>query len=589
MSAAHKRNRLNPWILNRQNNMQIKSILAARVEAAFAQLNLDGPAVIQAASRAEFGDYQANGVMGAAKRGKRNPREVAAEVVEVLDLAGIASNVEIAGPGFLNITLDPAFLAQVDAGVVAEAAVPERVVVDYSAPNLAKEMHVGHLRSSIIGDCLARVLENQGHTVFRQNHVGDWGTQFGMLLTYMADIGEDSDELSDLEEFYRAAKQRFDADEDFQTRARLAVVNLQSGDPDALAAWQRFITISMTHCQEIYERLGTTLQPEHTAGESMYNDALAGIIQSLDEQDLLQVSDGARCVFLDEFKNKQGDVLPVIVQKSDGGYLYATTDLAAVQYRTGTLAAKRILIFTDARQAQHFKQVFKVAELAGFNKTAASLEHMPFGSMLGADGKPFKTRAGGVVRLADVLDEAEQRAADLARSRQTDAAGSAASADDIAELGRVIGIGALKYADLSKNRTSDYVFDWDQMLALEGNTAPYLQYIYARVQRVFERGEVDPTTLPHQTVSVNPEERRLAVSIAAFNDTLRQVADEGMPHFLCSYLYELATRFNQFYEACPILKESGDVRERRLVLCQQTAATIKTGLSLLGIGVVNRM
>ncbi|MCR9258949.1 MAG: arginine--tRNA ligase [Pseudomonadaceae bacterium] len=564
--------------------MQIKAQLSHAIEAAFSTLGLDGAALVQTSSRPEHGDYQANGVMAAAKRAKRNPREVAAEVIEVLDLTGIASKVDIAGPGFLNITLAADFLAGVDAGHVTASPTPQRVVVDYSAPNLAKEMHVGHLRSTIIGDCIVRVLEAQGHTVLRQNHVGDWGTQFGMLLTYLSDNAANSDSLAYLEDFYRAAKKRFDEDEDFQQRARRAVVELQAGDDHALDMWQHFITVSMSHCQDIYNRLDVTLDESHIQGESAYNDALPGVVEQLQDKGLLTESEGAQCVFLDEFKTKKGEILPVIVQKSDGGYLYATTDLAAVAYRSNELNADRVLYFTDARQALHFKQIFAVARAAGFTDSATSLEHMPFGAMLGDDGKPFKTRAGTVVKLADLLDEAELRATRLVRSKNPDLD------EDIAtELGHVIGIGAVKYADLSKNRTSDYVFNWEQMISFDGNTSPYLQYAYTRIASIFARGQIDPQTLPAHASAVEEPERRLAVMIAGFNDTLEAVASEGMPHLLCGYLYELATRFTSFYEACPILSSSADVRERRLVLARQTADTLRRGLDLLGIGVVEQM
>ena len=563
--------------------MYIKRLLSERIETAFATLGLEGAALVQAASRPEFGDYQANGVMGAAKRAKQNPREAAAAVLDVLDLDGIAQEVAIAGPGFLNITLAPEFLAQAPT-TVQPAAAPQTVVVDYSAPNLAKEMHVGHLRSSVIGDCVARVLDAQEHTVIRQNHVGDWGTQFGMLLTYMLESGEDSQELADLETFYRAAKARFDADADFQNRARQAVVDLQSGDASTRAHWQRFIDISLSHCQAIYDRLQLTLTPDNVRGESAYNALLPKVIEQLAERQLLEESEGAQCVFLDQFKNKKGDPLPVIVQKSDGGYLYATTDLAAIIYRTETLNAERVLYFTDARQALHFQQVFAVAAAAGFNHNAATLEHMGFGTMLGADGKPFKTRSGDVVKLADLLDEAEARARTLVVEKNPDFDDATVQA-----LGQVIGIGAIKYADLSKNRTSDYVFDWDQMISFDGNTAPYLQYAYARIQSVLRRGAVDSASLPTTVIPVDAAERALAATIAAFNDTLIQVVDEGYPHYLCGYLYELATRFTHFYEACPILTSTAEIRERRLVLAHRTAAVLHRGLALLGIDVVERM
>lgn len=564
--------------------MDIRETLSARIEAVFDSLGYEGQALVQSAARPEFGDYQANGIMAAAKRAGQNPREVASAVLAAIDLDGIAAQIEIAGPGFLNITLSPEYLAQVDAAVVSPTPNPTTVVVDYSAPNLAKEMHVGHLRSTIIGDSVARILEAQGHDVIRQNHVGDWGTQFGMLLTYLAESGNDSDQLPDLEEFYRTAKQRFDADEDFQTRSRAAVVGLQAGDEHALEVWRRFIKISLSHCNEIYTRLGVTLSLEHTMGESAYNDDLAPVVKALDDKGLLQESDGAQCVFLDEFKTKKGDVLPVIVQKTDGGYLYATTDLAAVIHRTSRLQATRVLYFTDARQSLHFKQIFAVANLAGFNTGPASLEHMPFGAMLGEDGKPFKTRAGGVVKLSELLDEAELRATALLKEKNP-------SLDDerAAELGHIIGIGAVKYADLSKNRTSDYAFDWEQMISFEGNTAPYLQYAYTRIQSIFTRGEIDPATLPTHTVTVDEPERRLAVTIAGFNDILDAVVADGMPHYLCGYLFDLATRFTQFYEACPILQSSNEVKQRRLVLAQQTAVTLEKGLEFLGIGVPSQM
>jgi arginyl-tRNA synthetase len=333
-----------------------------------------------------------------------------------------------------------------------------------------------------------------------------------------------------------------------------------------------------------YQRLGLTLGLEHTMGESAYNDDLAGVVRQLDEQGLLRESNGAQCVFLEEFKSKKGDILPVIVQKSDGGYLYATSDLAAVIHRTGRLKATRVLYFTDARQSLHFKQIFAVANQAGFNKGPASLEHMPFGTILGADGKPFKTRTGGVVKLAEVLDEAEARATALVKEKNP-----SLGDEEAAELARIIGIGAVKYGELSKNRTSDYAFDWAQIISFDGNTSPYLQYAYTRIQSIFTRGKVDAATLPAQTISVDEPERRLAVTIAGFNDTLNQVANEGMPHYLCGYLYELAIRFTQFYEACPILPSEEEVRQRRLVLANQTANTLKQGLEFLGISVPARM
>ena len=564
--------------------MKIKALLTQRVEAAFNDVGIQAPALVQLSNRPEFGDYQANGVMAAAKKAGKNPRELAQTVVKHLDLSDIAADVSIAGPGFINIVLARSFLARNRPAEIIASEHPQTVVVDYSAPNLAKEMHIGHIRSTIIGDGITRILEALGHTVIRQNHVGDWGTQFGMLLTYLAESGEDSDELGDIENFYRAAKTRFDDDRAFQDRCRQAVVDLQSGDADAYRQWQRFIAMSAKHCQALYDRLDVTLTEKDLMGESAYNDDLHGILAHLQETGLLSESDGAQCVFLDEFTNKEGEPLPLIVQKSDGGFLYATTDLAAIQHRVSRLKADRALYFVDARQALHFKQVFAAAAAAGLTNANVRLQHLPFGTMLGKDGKPFKTRTGGVVKLNDLLDEAENRALTLVQSKNPDL-----SETEAAHMAHVIGIGAVKYADLSKNRTSDYVFDWDQMLSLEGNTAPYLQYAYSRIQSLFTKGDVDPSLLSAQVEPMDEPERLLAVALVRFNDTLEQIAEEGYPHYLCAYLYDVAGRFTQFYEQCPVLSAQADTRTRRLTLCQHTALTLQRGLDLLGIGVVQRM
>ena len=568
--------------------MHIRSLLSQRIEAAFTNLGLSGQALLQTASRPEFGDYQANGVMAAAKRAGKNPREVAQAVIDVIDLDGIASNLAVAGPGFINVTLAPQFIANA-ATTPQPSPNPQRVVVDYSGPNLAKEMHVGHLRSTIIGDCIARVLESLGHTVIRQNHVGDWGTQFGMLLTFMAEQGATSDSLADLENFYRQAKQRFDTDEDFQGRSRQAVVQLQSGDAAMLVQWQRFIEISMSHCQALYDRLGIDLTNANMDGESSYNDDLKATVDHINGQGLLTESDGAQCIFLDEFKNKEGEVQPVIVQKSDGGYLYSTSDLACLRRRIGDFKADRVLYFVDARQALHFKQVFAVAEAAGISNPDVELAHMPFGTMLGKDNKPFKTREGALVKLSELLDEAIARATKLLQDREVQSKNPDIDDAELADLAAIIGIGAVKYADLSKNRTSDYVFDWDQMLSFDGNTAPYLLYAYSRTRSIFTRGEVDLSALPERVVTENEAERRLAVTIAGYQDLLEQVAQEGYPHQLCAYLYELAGRFTQFYEQCPILTSDDATKTRRLTLTKQTGDVLANGLTLLGIRVAERM
>ncbi|MEQ8485414.1 MAG: arginine--tRNA ligase [Pseudomonadales bacterium] len=567
--------------------MNLKRLLDERLSAALtAAAGAEAGAVVQPAARPEFGDYQANGVMGAAKRARGNPRQLAQRVVDAADLDGVAARLEIAGPGFINITVDDAFLATRLAadGLIEAAPAAQTVVVDYSSPNLAKEMHVGHLRSTIIGDAVARVLEALGHRVIRQNHVGDWGTQFGMLIAFLDETGSDSELLSDLESFYRAAKARFDDDAAFAERARRMVVGLQRGDADIRARWQRFIDISLSHCQAIYDRLGATLRPEHVMAESAYNDDLDAVIADLDAAGLLTESEGARCVFLDEFTGKDGAPLPLIVQKSDGGYLYATTDLAAVRHRARNLAADRVMYFTDARQALHFRHMFAVAERAGFGRAGMTLEHYPFGTMLGADGKPFRTRAGEVVKLAELLDEAESRALAVVTAKNPELAD-----DERRAIARVVGIGAVKYADLSKNRTSDYVFDWDQMLSFDGNTAPYLLYAYTRIRSVFRRGGIDEAALQGTVVISEPAEHALSVMLLRLQETLEQVAADGLPHYLCGYLYELATLFMRFYEACPILNAEPAVRDSRLLLCRRTADTVRTGLNLLGIETVERM
>ncbi len=566
--------------------MNLRALLTERFDRAFeAATGSAVPAQLKLSGKPQFGDYQANGAMAAAKTLGKKPREIAEAVVAAAEVDDLAAKLEVAGPGFINIHLKPEFLADaLAAPAITPASSPERVVVDYSSPNLAKEMHVGHLRSTIIGDAVARVLEALGHGVIRQNHVGDWGTQFGMLIAYLEESGEGSEELSDLETFYRAAKGRFDSDADFAERARQRVVALQAGEPETRALWQKFIDISLSHCQATYDRLGTTLTMNDVMAESAYNDDLPQVVADLDAKGLLETDDGARCVFLDEFTGKDGKRLPVIVQKSDGGYLYSTTDLAAVRYRSGTLAADRSLYFTDARQALHFKQIFAVAERAGFTGDGISLEHRPFGAMLGRDGKPFATRDGGVVKLNDLLDEAVNRAYDLVGEKNPEL--DDAERQDIANA---VGIGAVKYADLSKNRTSDYVFDWDLMLSFDGNTAPYLQYAYSRIQSVFRRAGIDPAGL-NTTVELGTEEERvLAVLLLRLQEVLEQVAAEGFPHLLTAWLYDLATAFMRFYEACPILSAEPAIRDARLKLAQHTAARLELALGLLGIRTVPRM
>ena len=568
--------------------LNLRTLLDQRVRAAMAAAGVDdATAAITPAARPEFGDYQANGVMQAAKKLRRNPRELATDVLAKLDLAGIADSVDIAGPGFINIRLAGAFLADAVGPaqpLLSPVEAPKTVVVDYSAPNLAKEMHVGHLRSTIIGDAMARVLEATGNRVIRQNHLGDWGTQFGMLLAYLEETGSSSELLGDLERFYQAAKQRFDADPAFAERARARVVALQSGEPHTNALWRQFIDISLSHCEAVYHRLGVSLTRADVRAESAYNDELPGIVAALDTAGLLTTSAGAQCVFLDEFKAKDGSPLPVIVQKSDGGYLYATTDLAAIRHRSDVLHADRVLYFVDARQALHFKQVFTVARRAGFVTPRTTLEHHPFGVMLGKDGRPFRSRDGGVVKLVELLDEAQQRAYERVTEKNP-----ALSEDERRSIARVVGIGAVKYADLSKHRTSDYVFDWDTMLAFDGNTAPYLQYAYTRIVSLFRRGQIWAEQVDGTVTLQAPAERALALVLARFQETVDDVAHDALPHYLCGYLYELAGRYMQFYEQCPVLGAEPEIRTSRLLLCRRVAETMHLGLALLGIGTVERM
>ena len=574
--------------------MNIRQLLDDRITATLHSLGAPETisAIVKPSARPEFGDYQANGVMAAAKQLKTNPRELATRLLDALDLSDVAEKLEVAGPGFINIHLKNGWLVQAldktPPSLPLSGEERKSIVVDYSGPNLAKEMHVGHLRSTIIGDAVARVLVFQGHNVIRQNHVGDWGTQFGMLIAHMVSLqaqgGELSMQLADLETFYRAAKQRFDNESSFADNARHYVVKLQSGDAECLQLWQQFIDISLHHCEEVYAQLGVNLTRADVKPESAYNADLPVIVSDLQAQGLLVEDNGAQCAFLDEFKNKDGSITPIIVQKTGGGYLYATTDLAALRYRSGTLNADRVLYFTDARQSLHFQQVFTLARKAGFVRPEVALEHMPFGNMLGEDGKPFKTRTGGTVKLVEVLAEAEERAFALVSAKNPELPEAERHA-----IAHTVGIGAVKYADLSKNRNSDYIFNWDAMLSFEGNTAPYLQYAYARIKSIFRRVESydAQATLTLQETA----ERTLAMKLLQFTEATDSVAKEGLPNHLCTYLYELAGNFMSFYEACPILKDgvAQDVRNSRLRLADLTAQTLQTGLNLLGIGVMERM
>jgi arginyl-tRNA synthetase len=542
------------------------------------------------------GDFANNLAMMLAKPAKQNPRALAELIVNHLPTSDLVIKTEIAGPGFINFFINPHYLEQQIDSAFADSRLnveltqqPQTVVIDYSSPNLAKEMHVGHLRSTIIGDSVTRTLAFQGHNVVRQNHVGDWGTQFGMLLAYMEELREKGEEinknLANLEVFYRAAKGRFDESEAFANRARDLVVALQSGDKQCLTLWKEFKEISISHCQEAYERLGVSLRVEDVRGESAYNDDLVVVVEDLENKGLLQESQGAKCVFLDSFKNKEGEPLPVIIKKKDGGFLYATSDLAAIRYRQSKLNADRVLYFVDARQGLHFQQVFEVARLADFVKAGTTLEHMPFGTVMGEDGKPFKTRAGSTPKLADLLTEAEERAYDLVKEKNQNM-----SEDELRHIASVVGIASVKYADLSKNRTSDYTFSFDSMLSFEGNTAPYLLYAYTRVASIFNKAGIEIDSITTNVSFTEEKEQDLASKLMQFNEVIQQVGQQGMPHFLCAYLFELAGLFSSFYEACPILIAENEIQKQsRLKLAGLTAKTLQQGLALLGINTLERM
>ncbi|MCU5775911.1 arginine--tRNA ligase [Erwiniaceae bacterium BAC15a-03b] len=576
--------------------MNIQALLSEKVSQAMiaAGAAADCEPQVRQSAKSQFGDYQANGIMSVAKKLGQQPRQLAEQVLQHLDLNGIASKVEIAGPGFINIFLDHQWLSQqIDATLVAPrlgvaAVEPQTVVIDYSAPNVAKEMHVGHVRSTIIGDAAARTLEFLGHNVIRANHVGDWGTQFGMLIAFLEKQQNEHHEdiaLADLEGFYREAKKTYDEDEEFALRARNYVVKLQGGDEYCRTMWKKLVDITMTQNQLIYDRLNVTLTRKDVMGESLYNDMLPGIVADLKAKGLAVESEGATVVFLDEFKNKEGEPMGVIIQKKDGGYLYTTTDIACAKYRYETLHADRVLYFIDSRQHQHLMQAWTIVRKAGYVPDAVPLEHHMFGMMLGKDGRPFKTRAGGTIRLSDLLDEAVDRATRLVAEKNPDM-----PADELKALANSVGIGAVKYADLSKSRTTDYIFDWDNMLAFEGNTAPYMQYAYTRVLSVFRKAGIELSGVSGKVNISEDREAALATRLLQFEETITQVARDGMPHVMCSYLYDLAGLFSGFYEHCPILTaEDEATRQSRLQLALLTAKTLKQGLDTLGIETVERM
>ncbi len=576
--------------------MNIQALLSTHVSQAMvlAGVPANCEAHLRQSTKPQFGDYQANGIMAAAKAVGVPPRKLAEEVIKYLDLQGIASKIEIAGPGFINIYLDSDWLAQQAEKVLSdprlgiEKVTPQTIVVDYSAPNVAKEMHVGHLRSTIIGDAVVRSLEFFGHNVIRANHVGDWGTQFGMLIAMLEELENnhaDNMALADLEAFYRQAKKHYDEDPQFAERARNYVVKLQSGDDYCLSMWRKLVDITMAQNLTIYKRLNVTLSEKDVMGESLYNPMLPEIVADLRAKGLAVEDQGAIVVYLNEFTNKEGESMGVIIQKKDGGYLYATTDIACAKYRYETLGADRILYYTDSRQHQHLMQVWSIVRKAGYVPDTVSLEHHMFGMMLGKDGKPFKTRTGGTIKLADLLDEAIQRAESVIESRSPELQG-----EERQRVIDVVGIGSVKYADLSKNRTTDYIFEWDHMLSLDGNTAVYMQYAYARIASIFRSANCSEEQLTGPIILGHEREKALVTRLLQFEEALSTVANEGTPHVMCNYLYDVAGLFSGFYQDCPILKaENLQLKQSRLKLAALTAKTLKLGLSTLGIETVERM
>ena len=576
--------------------VELASRFSAAIEAAFGTEYAGTDPVLRRSQQPRFGDYQANAAMALGKRVGAPPRDVAARIVEHLDAGDLVESTEIAGPGFINVHVRPEALAAAlaeaashDRLAVPETPAPETVVVDYSSPNVAKEMHVGHLRSTVIGDAIVRVLGFLGHGVIRQNHLGDWGTQFGMLIEHLVDEGWDlsSDHtIKDLNALYKQAQERFQSDGEFADRARRRVVSLQSGDETTLALWRALVVESERHFEALYERLGVLLEPGDICGESFYNPLLADVVSELEREGLSVIDDGAVCVFPPGFTRRDGEPLPMIVQKSDGGFGYDATDLAAIRYRTVQLGATRLVYVVDARQSQHFAMVFAVAAMAGWLGDGRRAEHVPFGTILGDDNKPFKTRSGETVRLVDLLDEAEQRAAAVVAEKAPDL-----SPEESVDVARTVGIGAIKYADLVNDRVKDYVFDWNRMLAMDGNTAPYLQYAHARIRSIFRRAEAGDTRPTFTPAAVDDAaERDLALHLLGFSDAVEAVGESLQPHRLCTYLFDLAASFTTFYERCPVLRaDNAEQKANRLALCDLTARTLHLGLSLLGITAPDRM
>ncbi|MGW6541575.1 arginine--tRNA ligase [Streptomyces massasporeus] len=573
--------------------------LAAALSAAVPQAGSADPLL----RRSDRADFQANGILALAKKEKANPRELAAQVVSGVESGELIKDVEVSGPGFLNITLtDRAITANLAARYaddtgrlgVPYAEQPGTTVIDYAQPNVAKEMHVGHLRSAVIGDAVVQLLEFTGENVVRRHHIGDWGTQFGMLIQYLeehpheldhkADEASGEEAMSNLDRLYKAARGLFDADEEFKTRARRRVVDLQAGDPRTLATWQKFVDESKIYFFSVFEKLDMEVRDADIVGESGYNDMLAETCRLLEESGVAVRSEGALCVFFDDIKGPDGNPVPLIVQKSDGGYGYAATDLSAIRDRVFNLKANSIIYVVDARQSLHFKMVFETARKAGWLGDDVKAHQLAFGTVLGKDGKPFKTREGETVRLVDLLDEAIDRASAVVREKAQDL-----SEEEIAERGTQVGVGAVKYADLSTSANRDYKFDLDQMVSLNGDTSVYLQYAYARIQSILRKaGASRPAA--HPELELHEAERALGLHADSFAATVAEAATEYAPHKLAAYLYQLASLYTTFYDKCPVLKaETPEQIENRLFLCDVTARTLHRGMALLGIRTPERL
>ncbi|MBQ1081140.1 arginine--tRNA ligase [Nocardiopsis sp. B62] len=571
-----------------------QEVLSRRVQsalgAAFGPEFADTDPVVRPS---QFADYQANAALALAKRLGRKPREVSAAIMEHLDVTDVCRDVEVSGPGFINLTLREDWIADQTRQLLDDprvgVPVQERmnIPLDYSAPNVAKEMHVGHLRTTVVGDSLARTLEFLGHNVIRQNHIGDWGTPFGMLIEHLLEVGEESEEsdllTTDPNAFYQAARTKFDSSgegtDDFAARARRRVVALQGGDEETLRLWRKLVGLSRVYFNKVYAKLGVTLTDEHLAGESSYNAMLADVCDELEAKGIAEVSDGALCVFLEGFTGREDKPVPLIIRKSDGGYGYATTDLATVRYRVDDLKADRILYVVGAPQAMHFKMVWAAARAAGWLPESVETTHVQIGNVLGPDGKILRTRSGAPVRLVQLLDEAIQRAAAVVAENRPDL-----DAESQAEIARKVGIGAVKYADLSVSHDTEYVFDFDRMLALTGNTGPYIQYAQARIRSIFRKGEVDPRAVEGRITVSEGSERELALKLLGFGAVVEQVGDHLQPHRLSTYLFELAQNLTAFYEHCPVLTAGTDAeRESRLALVSVALRVLVQGLDLLGV------